>query len=280
MHIKSDVDVELFQADVNIITDWLSLNKLHLSKEKSGLLRLGRHFRQNLTTESPYFVDGYQVNEIPELEFRDLGVAIDEKLNFTSHITKIANKSNSRSHCMNTTFKTNKNDFKLQMYKTFCRPIQEFCSSIWLPHSGELLKRFENPQRKFTKYSYGLFDKSYLERCKTLKLEPMVLRKLKYDLTIMYKLTHNYFLHLSPADFVTYKKTSNTRTKHNYVIEKERTRSKVRSSFLVPRICDIWNDLDSNIVHAKSVKDFKNGLETENEKLLDHINRSWPSLLS
>ena len=86
-------------------------------------------------------------------------------------------------------------------YKSYCRPILEYCSSIWSPnkHSKHHLitvDRLEKVQRYFTRkllfriYGYishsSINYKSYDNRLTLFKLESLELRILKYDLFIIF----------------------------------------------------------------------------------------------
>jgi len=62
------------------------------------------------------------------------------------------------------------------------RPTLEFNSNIWNPTKKYLMDKLDNIQRRFTKRVPSLSYLSYLERLSAFGLEPLELRRLKFDL--------------------------------------------------------------------------------------------------
>ena len=84
-------------------------------------------------------------------------------------------------------------------YKSFVRPILEYCSTVWNPyipnrHYLRLTDQIERVQRYFTRrvYYQCKLDCShdYLQRLKFLNLESLELRRLYNDLIMVYKIVH------------------------------------------------------------------------------------------
>jgi len=73
-----------------------------------------------------------------------------------------------------------------KVFITYIRPTLEFNSNIWNPTKQYLIDKLENIQRRFTKRVPSLSHLSYLERLSVLGLEPVELRRLKFDLIQYY----------------------------------------------------------------------------------------------
>ena len=68
---------------------------------------------------------------------------------------------------------------------TYIRPLLEYNSVVWNPHKKDYISLIENVQRRFTKRIPSLHLLSYSERLAMLNLEPLELRRLRFDL-VMY----------------------------------------------------------------------------------------------
>ncbi|ELU02938.1 hypothetical protein CAPTEDRAFT_111494, partial [Capitella teleta] len=68
--------------------------------------------------------------------FNDLGILIDEKLSFNTHIDQLISKCNrmcgfiKRSHVFRAPFQV-----KSRLYKALCLSILEYCSPLWSPQN-------------------------------------------------------------------------------------------------------------------------------------------------
>ena len=66
---------------------------------------------------------------------------------------------------------------------TYVRPLLEYCSSVWYPHTKCLINKIEKVQRYFTKRIVGLRNMSYDDRLHTLGLKSLEDRRV---LTILF----------------------------------------------------------------------------------------------
>ena len=84
---------------------------------------------------------------------------------------------------------------------TYYRPLLEYSSNVWNLTHKYLIDQIENVQRRFIKRITSLSHLSYPERLSILKLEPLDLRRLWFDLMIHYNKIFNNSKSLSPTDF-------------------------------------------------------------------------------
>ena len=75
-------------------------------------------------------------------ETRYLGVIIDKKLNFNSHISAIVHKAHVPAFLIPISFVTR--DFTVLTlfwhYYLYVRPLLEYCTSVWLPHTVKIYR--------------------------------------------------------------------------------------------------------------------------------------------
>ena len=73
-------------------------------------------------------------------------------------------------------------------FKTYVRPVLEYCSVVWNPFLIKDIDKLEKVQRRFTKRLPGLKHYTYFQRLNRLDLESLELRRLRQDLIFTYKL--------------------------------------------------------------------------------------------
>lgn len=249
--IKNIDDVDTLQFSLDNLTHWASSWQLAISILKCCNMDIttgnnGGSFYEN-------FIDGIQLENVTEI--RDLGVFLDSKLTFTSHISQIVAKAKQRSFLLFRSFLTKDAKSLMQGYKSYILPILNYCSPIWSPCLLKDVDLIESVQRKFTHKVKGCESMSYVERLKKLNLQTLELRRLHTDLIFCYKILpglitgppENFGLHLSQRQS----------RGHTFKLDISHTRVNVRKNFFGCRICEPWNSLPENVVTAPSVISFK-----------------------
>ena len=89
-------------------------------------------------------------------------------------------------------FCTKTRTFLLHAYKTYVRPVLEYCTQIWSPYLIKDIKALEKVQKYFTKKIPGLRSFSYEQRLQILNLESLELRRVEADLTMYFKIINNF----------------------------------------------------------------------------------------
>jgi len=138
---------------------------------------------------------------------------------------------------------------------TYIRPTLEFISDLWNRTKKYLIEKLENIQRHFTKRVPSLSHLLYLERLRALELEPLELKRLKFDLMQYYKVLNNltciepnsYFhLHYPPPSY---------RNPASFPQQSSNFITNLQSSFFI-KYFDYWNALPEN-VRQSSLMSFK-----------------------
>ena len=101
---------------------------------------------------------------------KDLGVIVDENLNFKEQTTTKINKAFSMLGIINGNFKHTDKDTFVSLYKTIVRSHLDYAISVWAPHSKKLIDDLERVQRRATKLVRHCKDLCYQDRLKYLQL--------------------------------------------------------------------------------------------------------------
>ena len=82
---------------------------------------------------------------------KDLGVTVDENLNFKEHTTSKINKAFSMLGIIKRNFKHMDNDTLVRLYKSMVRSHLDYAVSVWAPYNKKLIDDIERVQRVATK---------------------------------------------------------------------------------------------------------------------------------
>ena len=86
-----DIVNTLMNSELNIIADWLAVNKLSLNVQKNEFMIF--HYRQRVIKENDIpclVINNTQIERVTEFNF--LGLTVNEYMNWNSYTQKIANK--------------------------------------------------------------------------------------------------------------------------------------------------------------------------------------------
>lgn len=191
-NIASDKDVILIQNDLNRIEQWCHLNHMELNVHKCSHIRFSRKKRSNTVTYSIKRIPLQTVHEV-----RDLGIIMDSKMTFRSHIDNIVMKSARLLGFLKRSTKGFKMiKTKIVLYNAFVRSILEFGSVVWNPHYAVHSQRVEAIQRAFTRHlayvSGSISPQSpYEERILHFLMNTLRDRRVAKDLIFFHKLVNN-----------------------------------------------------------------------------------------
>ena len=260
---RSDVPgaTDTLQNDLNNLQIWSEKWLLRFHPEKCHTLKLG-HKKSEVTYQMrKKDKDGNCIPiQLEESEFeKDLGVFIDNKLNFKEHTHRTTSKANKIMGVIRRTFDFLTEDVFVQLFKALVRPILEYGNSAWQPYNKSLCQEIEDVQRRSTKLLASIRDLSYPERLAKLKLPSLEHRRKRGDLIEMYKYMHNIY----KCDNPRFQTNANKTTRgHSLRIEKGHHRLNLRGNFFTVRTISLWNDLPESVASAPSVNAFKSRLDT------------------
>ena len=265
------------QTDLNILANWCDAMQMSYNIDKCHILHLGKHNpKQKYTlpkmtnvkkTTSSVSYD-YTFHTLQEVtEEKDLGIVVDDQLNFRLHMNAKVKKANSMIFLIKNTFKyLDKNMFNL-LYKSLVRPHVEYASPVWSPTYRMDVDCIEGVQHRATRLIPALTNLSYTERLAELKLPTLEYRRLRADLMLIYKYSHN-LINLDPSTHCTkcptnqsmLAPTSSTITRGHKFKYQIHHHQGIRHRFLTTRSLNIWNKLQPDTVNANTVNTFKNRL--------------------
>ena len=246
--LYSSVDISLpinsLHVALDLIVEWANIWQLPINASKCNVLHLGSRFVQS---SAEYFIKQQKIVRLSEV--RDLGILLDDDLRFKHHISQITTKAYQRIAVIFRGFCTRNETFLMRAYKTYIRPILEYCTQIWNPYLiGEIVE-IEKVQKYFTKRLPGMKTLNYNDRLQRLKLEILELRRLKADLMMYYKIVHE-MVDLKFDDF--FKHSLNNTRSNGYKLLKPYFRTVSAQNHFNSRCVRIWNALPLDVVTCKT----------------------------
>ena len=269
--ISSISDKVDLQKNLNLILEWSKLNNMQLNKTKFELLSFKlnpENVHQVLFKELPFYDECkmYNVSDdtviSPSVSVRDLGVFIDQDLNWTVHFSTISKKAKQMCGWIFNTFYSRDRKTMLILFKSLVRSKLEFCCEVWSPHLIKNINCIEQVQRFFTSRISGLQNRNYWERLKDLKLMSLQRRREKLIITHVWKIKQNIYPNLVNINFKLHKRTNSIKAVLKPLSKiKGRLLTAYEESFII-KACKLWNTLPSELTHTNSLSSFKTKLNT------------------
>lgn len=219
-----------------------------------------------ITRNHDPIVFNYSMNSTP-LEhvgtFKDLGVFIDSKLSFNSHVDSLVTKCSKVSGFIKRSVGYHAPvNVKLQLYKSLVLSLLDFASPVWSPHFKRQVHSLESVQRSMSKFILSNWEASYVERCQDLKLLPLSFRREITDLLFLYKILHDVIdVDFSDTVHIIDHDQSNLRSANNGpVLSAHFARTETFKASYFNRITLLWNSLPMHIRQSSSLNVFKSKL--------------------
>ena len=150
---------------------------------------------------------------------KDLGMHIDSKLSFETHVTKSVSKANRNLGIIHRSFKQMGEEVFVNLHKSLVRPHVEYASVVWNPSCIRDQKLTEGVQRRATKLVTTISELSYEERLRKLGIPTLQHRRLRTDMLQVFKIVQGVDK-IDPGHFFTFANDTRTRG-HKYKILKK-----------------------------------------------------------
>ena len=256
------------QNDLNAVLEWANKWKMEFNVDKCKIMHLGHN-----NPKATYSMGGSNLQETEEE--RDLGVIIDNKLDFGSHIRSIVGKANKVLGMIKVSFSCLNIPMMYNLYTALVRPLLEYCVQVWSPYKKKYINLIEKVQRRATRMVPSLRKLKYNQRLKKMKLPRLYDRRVRGDMIETYKI-------LSGKEKLNerrlFKRSTFKGRYHSMKLYKEYSRLNLRKNWFSQRVVQKWNSLTKDEVEAKKTSDFKaqyDKLEASRNEVLENDIYMW-----
>jgi hypothetical protein len=240
----------LLQEALNKLADWSRLWQLSVNIEKCSVLSIS-NFKS--PKKRSYTFCSNIIHQVSSCS--DLGVLVDDKLSFSSHIISMVKKAYRQSFLISRCFISKNSNILKKAFCTYVRPLLEYASQIWSPHCHKDITLIENVQRRFSKTIPNLHCLAYSTRLARLKLPSLYIRRCQLDLCTVYRILHHHIF-LESSLFFTLRPTLNIRG-HPFTLRIPLTRLNSSKFSFQSRIIKPWNSLPLSVVSVNTLHLFK-----------------------
>ena len=212
-------DKNELQKEINLLYKWCLNNGLILNLDKCCFITFGN----SRVLPLDYCINNLKLNKVSVI--KDLGIYIDEELNFKSHINYIILKSKKKLNFLKRYTKdfTHAESFRT-LYYSYYYPLLMFGSEIWNPVNNDLKKEIEKLNHLFLRYvSYKIgssmryYEHDYSRICELIKIPSLESARIRCGILFLFKIINYYIDYpglLQETNF--YVPSRNLRYRENY----------------------------------------------------------------
>jgi hypothetical protein len=182
-------DAHRLQEDIGAIEAWSAKWKMPFNSSKTAVVHFGK-----TNSKFSYTMNGTTICT-SDVE-RDLGVQVDAKLNFETHINSVVSKAQKLCGWIRRVYTTRNITVLLKLYTTIVRPVLEYACIIWSPAKRALVSKIEKVQRHYTKGIRSIKHLSYKDRLRVLNICSLEERRNIIDIRNTYNMLFSKFSHL------------------------------------------------------------------------------------
>ena len=255
--IKSIADRLLLQHDLRCMDEWSHQSLLKLQPPKCKAMTVSN--RGEAENAHTYTLEGHAMERTKEE--KDIGVTVDNKLTFDTHIANQVNKANKVMGIIRRSYThLDAYNFKL-LFKALVRPHLEYAHAVWNPHLRRHIDALENVQRRATRQIPGFAHLSYPQRLQRLNLPTLAFRRLRGDVIEAFKILSGHYDEAASSGLLTLSRVTHTRGHPRKLAMGRTARTNKRLNFFTQRVVRPWNSLPGYIACAPTMYCFENRLD-------------------
>ena len=260
LYVESDevrVAVNKINDDLQHLSNWFKMNKMKLNIDKTKYMILNSRNVDNCNV----IIDDTCLDQIMEIKY--LGVIIDNKLNFKSHLDYICKKIAKKLYF----FRSIRNKLSvytsIKIFNSIIKPHFEFCSTIMLMFNNEMVKRLQVLQNRgmriILKKNKFVSKSSLFNSLNWLNVN----QKIKFNVIIfVFKIINGYLPKylMEKLNYVGDLTQYNLRNKFDFRLDLFRN-SRTQNS-LIYKGLRLYNEIPIELRNEKNLLKFKKKLET------------------
>ena len=253
-YVNKDVDilVDVLERDSKALIQWFHVNKMQANPDKFQAMAIGK---KTFSEEISFNFGSVTIR--PDNEIKLLGVDIDYRLNFNSHIANICKKASRQLNVLKRIGKYLCKLSKLTIYHSFILSNLNYCPLAWHFCNEQNTRKLEKIQERALRFIYDDYICTYddlLERC---SLPTLKLRRMRTMALQVFSIVHKdspLYLH----DLINIKQHSYSfRYQNTAVLPQVRTSTYGIKSFRYSA-AKLWNSLPNEFRSVSSFNHFRN----------------------
>ena len=250
--VNSMGDAQLLQDDLTKLGEWATKWRMEFHSDKCNVLTISN---KRVPLQYTYMLNDRPLAHVKSAKY--LGVKISHDLRWNAHIDSICTKANQTLGFLRRNVNLESVVIKERAYQTLVRPLLEFASVIWDPHTQTATKKIEMVQRRAARYvtSRSRNRSSVTDMLSGLKWRSLANRRKDARLSMFYKIVRGHVA-VATSDLL---KIPQRRTRHMHsdALQTIRCRTEMRKMSYYPRTIRDWNNLPASVVLCKTPAAFR-----------------------
>ena len=223
---------------------------------KCKTMRVSRKPKNNIN--HLYLLKGIALDSVSHIKY--LGVTISNDLRWNRHIHDICNRANKMLGLLRRNLNNCSHDVKLAAYDGLVKPILEYASCAWDPHTEYLVYELEKVQRRGARFITSNYTTSFNPGGMTELLSQLGWKSLqsqrKISRLILFNKGINDLAVLPLRDLT--EPSRRFRNMHSMYYRPIFARKNIYKYSFLPRTIIDWNQLPQDIINLNSSTSFKN----------------------
>ena len=268
--VKTPADTTSLQNDLDTVSAWCEKWKMPLNILKCSVI----HFSKKLNEILPQYTLQNDILK-PSTDIKYLGVTLNEKMNWKTHVTNTTNKAQKVINLIKRNFYKSSSDTKILCYNTLVRPTLEYASSAWSPHTQSDCVKLENINRQAARLAFKEHRREPGTMTNLLKEKnwpTLEERSTVNRLGMLHKIMHSATPIVDQT--VQLSEYQRPRAPNDQQLIRPHCRTLQRSSTFFPRSATEWNTLPQVLVDISDNKLFKRKLNDSPDVILNAISAS------
>ena len=252
--ITNQQDTNALQEDLDALQRWESDWLMHFHPHKCQTMHITN--KRNII-QSTYTIHNHNLQSTNTAKY--LGIHIDSTLKWNTHINKTAQRANTTSAFLHRNIRTCPRKIKHLAYTTLVRPILEYASIIWDPHTKSNTLKLETVQRRSARRIMQNYNRhaSVTTMLQHLDLPTLQQRRRhsKIIMLLVYRIRHQ-LANVPTTNYI----TPATRNTQHYNLPYART--EVYKSSFFPSTIKLWNNLQPAIINSTTIPQLRQALQS------------------
>ena len=253
--IRSKEDQTLLQQDLDKLQEWEHDWLMQFNADKCEVIRITNK-RNPLAHD--YDIHGTKLQTVKNAKY--LGVTISSDLSWNTHVDTTAKKATTSLNFLKRNLHSCPSTVKDKCYKSLVRPIMEYASCVWDPHTQRNINKLEMVQRRAARFVKGDYSRTSSVTAMLADLEWNTLqqRRMQSKTVMLYRVIYQ-LVSIPVTPFLIPTRASRVNNMR-YAVPRSTVNAHLYSFF--PSAIRIWNQLPSSTVSAQSLETFKDQLPT------------------
>lgn len=245
-------DHHRLQHDLHQLEQWAAKWQMRFAPTKCFVLSV------TLRTNSSHFSYRLSDTGLEEVKYyKYLGVYITSSLSWSLQCEEVKRKANKILCVLQRNLSSCDRAIKSRAYASLVRPIAEYASVAWSPHTAKDVSAIESIQRRAARFVFNDYSRysSVSAMLADLNWQSLEERRIINDLTMFYKINFNFVNISFPAEIKL--GFQGTRRSHDYKFMPLSSSVNAYKYSFFPRTIPVWNGLPFSVIHASTVNHFK-----------------------